>query len=84
MTRDVDIELIVRIVLRVLDDSTAAVPSPRRLPRRGAAGPLLRLATERDVLAAEPAGVLQLARAPSSRRWRARRPRPRACGWWVG
>ena len=58
--RDADIELIVRIVLRVLDElghsSTAAVPAP------APTGPPLRLATERDVLAAEAAGVLHLAR----------------------
>ncbi len=62
MTRDADIELIVRIVLRVMEElghsSTAAVAPAAPAP----AGPPLRLATERDVLAAEAAGVLHLAR----------------------
>ncbi len=62
MTRDADIELIVRIVLRVLEelDRGGAVAAPAA-PVAASAGPPLRLATERDVLAAEPAGVLRLA-----------------------
>ena len=62
MTREADIELIVRIVLRVLEEldhsSEAASPSPSPAPSRSP----LRLATERDVLAAVDAGVLHLAR----------------------
>jgi hypothetical protein len=60
VTREADIELIVRIVLRVLDElgqtptTAGAAPAP--------AGSPLRLATERDVLAAVDAGVLHLAR----------------------
>ena len=62
MTRDVDIELIVRIVLRVLEelDRGGAIASPAA-PALAPAEPALRLATERDVLAAESAGVLRLA-----------------------
>ena len=61
MTGDADIELIVRIVLRVLRELdtaggavAAAAPAPTGRPP-------LRVVTERDVLAAEPAGVLRLA-----------------------
>ena len=62
MTRDADIELIVRIVLRVLDElDRGAVAAPAAPPVTAPAGPALRLATERDVLAAEAAGVLRLA-----------------------
>ena len=63
MTRDVDIELIVRIVLRVREelDRGGAVAAPATPAPAAPAGRLLRLATERDVLAAEPAGVLRLA-----------------------
>ena len=62
MSRDADIELIVRIVLRVLEelDRGGAIAAPAA-PALAAAGPALRLATERDVLAAESAGVLRLA-----------------------
>jgi hypothetical protein len=62
VTREADIELIVRIVLRVLEEldhtSRAASPPPSPAP----SGSPLRLATERDVLAAVDAGVLHLAR----------------------
>jgi hypothetical protein len=62
VSRDADIELIVRIVLRVLEelDRGGAVVAPAA-PAAASAGPPLRLATERDVLAAESAGVLRLA-----------------------
>jgi hypothetical protein len=61
---DADIELIVRIVLRVLEElgHTGAGPSAAAAAAQPvAAGPALRLATERDVLEAAPAGVLRLA-----------------------
>jgi hypothetical protein len=63
VTRDVDIELIVRIVLRVLEElgHGGGDRSPAAAAPATPAGPLLRLATERDVLAAESAGVLRLA-----------------------
>ncbi len=63
MTRDADIELIVRIVLRVLDelDRDGAIASPAAPRVMAPAGSPLRLATERDVLAAEAAGVLRVA-----------------------
>lgn len=63
MSRDADIELIVRIVLRVLEelDRGGASAAPAAAAVAASAGPPLRLATERDVLAAESAGVLRLA-----------------------
>jgi len=61
VTGDADIELIVRIVLRVLReldaDGAAAVATTPPPARR----PVLRVATERDVLDAVEAGVLRLA-----------------------
>ena len=62
MTGDADIELIVRIVLRVLrelDASGGTTVAPTAPPPAG--GPALRVATERDVLEAVDAGVLRLA-----------------------
>ena len=63
MTGDADIELIVRIVLRVLRelDAAAGAPAPAAAPPTAASGPALRVATERDVLDAVAAGVLRLA-----------------------
>jgi hypothetical protein len=60
VTADADIELIVRIVLRVLREleAGAGVEAPAPAARRG---PSLRVATERDVLEAVDAGVLRLA-----------------------
>ena len=59
MTRDADIELIVRIVLRVLDVlGHGGDTRPPAAPATAVAP--LRLATERDVLEAVPAGVLRL------------------------
>ena len=62
MTRDADIELIVRIVLRVLDELGHTAAGSAAPAAAATAGPPLRLATERDVLAAVDAGVLHLAR----------------------
>ena len=62
MTGDADIELIVRIVLRVLRELDAAggtAAAVTAAPPGG--GPPLRVATERDVLDAVDAGVLRLA-----------------------
>jgi hypothetical protein len=59
VTRDADIELIVRIVLRVLRELDAG-GAPAAAPAT-ASGPPLRVATERDVLDAVDAGVLRLA-----------------------
>jgi hypothetical protein len=60
VTRDADMELIVRIVLRVLDElGDGAAARPPSAPATAVAP--LRLATERDVLEAVPAGVLRLA-----------------------
>jgi hypothetical protein len=61
VTGDADIELIVRIVLRVLREldaagGTAAAAAPARVN-----GPALRVVTERDVVDAVEAGVLRLA-----------------------
>lgn len=63
MTLDADIELIVRVVLRVLDelDRGGVIASPAAPLVTAPARSPLRLATERDVLAAEAAGVLRLA-----------------------
>jgi hypothetical protein len=61
VTGDADIELIVRIVLRVLrelDAGGGAVTAPA--PVR-ASGPALRVVTERDVVDAAEAGVLRMA-----------------------
>jgi hypothetical protein len=64
VTRDADIELIVRIVLRVLEElghgGGTAAPAAR-VTTAAPSGSPLRLATERDVLEAVPAGVLRLA-----------------------
>ena len=63
MTSDADIELIVRIVVRVLQELGHTATVPAAAPATAApVGPPLRLATERDVLAAVDAGVLMLAR----------------------
>jgi hypothetical protein len=62
VTRDADIELIVRIVVRVLEELGHTATGPVAPPATAPAGPPLRLATERDVLAAVDAGVLHLAR----------------------
>jgi len=62
VTGDADIELIVRIVLRVLRELDAAggtAAAVTAVPPGG--GPPLRVATERDVLDAVDAGVLRLA-----------------------
>ena len=64
MTRDADIELIVRIVLRVLEElghGGGTEASAARVTAAAPSGSPLRLATERDVLEAVPAGVLRLA-----------------------
>ena len=63
MTGDADIELIVRIVLRVLREleGTAAGGGAAATPASPSAGPALRCATERDVLDAVDAGVLRIA-----------------------
>ena len=64
MTHDADIELIVRIVVRVLEElghgGGTAAPAAR-VTAAAPSGSPLRLATERDVLEAVPAGVLRLA-----------------------
>jgi hypothetical protein len=63
VTSDADIELIVRIVVRVLNELGHTATGAGAPPAAAApAGPPLRLATERDVLAAVDAGVLHLAR----------------------
>jgi hypothetical protein len=63
VTSDADIELIVRIVVRVLEELGHTATGPAAPAATAApAGPPLRLATERDVLAAVDAGVLHLAR----------------------
>jgi hypothetical protein len=64
VTGDADIELIVRIVLRVLRELDAAGGTAGALasaPASAGSGPPLRCATERDVLEAVDAGVLRLA-----------------------
>ena len=62
MTGDADIELIVRIVLRVLRELDAAGGTAAgATPTPPAGGPALRVATERDVLEAVDTGVLRLA-----------------------
>jgi hypothetical protein len=62
VTGDADIELIVRIVLRVLRelDGEGGGVATTSAPAAGD-GPPLRCATERDVLDAVDAGVLRLA-----------------------
>jgi hypothetical protein len=55
VTSDADIELIVRIVLRVLQEVRQDGPRPDRFTSRT-------LITERDVVAAIPAGRLEMAR----------------------
>ena len=60
MTADADIELIVRIVLRVLRELDAA-GGGAAAPPAPVGGRPLRVATERDVLDAVDAGVLRLA-----------------------
>lgn len=60
MTGDADIELIVRIVLRVLRELDAAGGVAATAPAADR-GPSLRVATERDVLEAVDVGVLRLA-----------------------
>jgi len=62
VTGDADIELIVRIVLRVLRELGVAGGGAAAAPSAPVtAGPPLRCATERDVLEAVDAGVLRLA-----------------------
>jgi hypothetical protein len=61
---DADIELIVRIVLRVLEElgqAGSGTSTPAAAVGSAPTGPALRLATERDVLEAVSAGVLRLA-----------------------
>jgi hypothetical protein len=61
VTGDADIELIVRIVLRVLRELGVAGGAAAAPSAPVTAGPPLRCATERDVLEAVDAGVLRLA-----------------------
>jgi hypothetical protein len=62
VTGDADIELIVRIVLRVLRELEVAGGSAGGTTAAPETGrPALRVATERDVLEAIDAGVLRLA-----------------------